>query len=274
MFPWSINFEGTHFNYFQCLSCKTVFINPIPDKNTLAKIYTKSDYHDCHYLSEDISGYDSSVKLLLPYLQRDASILDYGCGFGHFLKAAKEAGFKASGVEFDSDAAKIAALRSGCEVFSLEDFLGERDYRRFDSIHMGDVLEHLPDPATTLKSLLSYLKPKGILFIEGPLETNPSPVYWAAYIFSMTKRLIRPKFVGQGTPTHLFRTNAKQQLAFLNLIEPNLERLHWEIHETGWPYSDQGAIKNTIARLSKLIGGRRFGGTIFGNRFTGIFRQV
>lgn len=49
----------------------------------------------------------------------------------------------------------------------------ETPFQRFDAIHLGDVLEHLPHPA----SLLRELEPLGgVFFIEGPLENNPSLV--------------------------------------------------------------------------------------------------
>jgi len=137
---------------------------------------------------------------------------------------------------------------------------------------LGDVLEHLPDPASTLKNLLCYLKPGGVLFVEGPLEINPSPVYWAARTFGAFKRILRPGLVGSDAPTHLFRTGAKQQLAFFLLTEPRLELISWTVYETGWPYAEGGTVKRAIAGIALLIGGKHLFGTTFGNRFRGVFR--
>ncbi len=206
------------------------------------------------------------------YTREGSSVLDYGCGLGYFLRAAKDRGYRVSGVEFDGGAASAAAQVAQCEVFSIKEFM-TCNSTKFDVIHLGDVLEHLPDPASTLKWLLDHhLKSGGILFVEGPLEANPSPVYWTAYLFARIKRLLRPALIGEGSPMHLFRTASYQQLQFFYLVDRKLTKLHWDVHETGWPYLHAGFIKSAVAKLSTLIGGRRLGSTVFGNRFIGVFR--
>ena len=175
-------------------------------------------------------------QLLRDFLPAGA-VLDYGCGLGLFLQALLAEGFSATGVEYDSDAAEYAARSTGCPVSSLAEFTSMRNNATYDALHLGDVLEHLPDPFATLRELLKIVKPRGLLFAEGPLENNPSPVYWAARLFGAVKRRLKPNFTGSSPPTHLFRVNAPQQLAFFASVEPHLLRLHWDVQETGWPYA-------------------------------------
>jgi len=270
-FPWVIVFEGDRFGYYRCADCSSVFVDPVPGEQTFARMYAKTDYHDCHY-SECKSGhYDAAAQILAKFAPAGSSVLDYGCGFGHFLRAVRSAGFNGFGVEFDAEAANAAAHAAGCEVVSVAEFDCQPAVR-FDVIHLGDVLEHLPNPAETLAHLLNYLKPGGLLFVEGPLEVNPSPVHWASRLFGTIKHGLRPDFVGQGKPTHLFRTGGQQQLAFFHRVEPKLELLHWEIYETGWPYAGNGVIKDLISTVATWLGGKKFREITFGNRFTGIFR--
>jgi len=273
-FPYAIEFDGQRFAYYRCADCRSVFVDPVPDAPTFARMYAKSAYHDCHYAESESRHYAAAATLLGHFAPAGATVLDYGCGFGHFLRAVQAAGFPASGVEFDAEAAQAAAHNAGCEVWSVQDFPQHSAARTFAVLHLGDVLEHLPDPAATLTQLLAHLKPGGLLFVEGPLEVNPSPVYWASRLFGALKHRLRPGFAGPGKPTHLFRTGGRQQLAFFQRVEPSLERLHWEIYETGWPYASGGLIKRLIARAALLVGGRRLGSTTFGNRFTGIFRYT
>jgi SAM-dependent methyltransferase len=235
-------------------------------------MYTKTEYHDFHYSDCDDKHYAGAVLILDRFLSPGATVLDYGCGFGHFLRSISQAGYKGFGVEFDSEAANAAARISNCEVVSVADFSRRPDILQFDAIHLGDVLEHLPDPAQTLEYLLSCLKPSGLLFVEGPLEINPSPVYWASLLFGTLKHTLRPNFIGHGKPTHLFRTSGPQQLAFFHRCRPKLELLQWNIYETGWPYKGGGTLKSIIAALAILLGGKKFGSVTFGNRFTGIFK--
>jgi SAM-dependent methyltransferase len=249
-----------------------VFVDPVPDADTFAKMYAKASYHDAHYIDGDPGHYESSAKLLADFLPKGASVLDYGCGLGLFLKALQAEGFLVTGVEFDQEAADYAATNVGCPAFAVTDFLSRPHVAAYDALYLGDVLEHLPQPSATLLELLGFVKPGGLLFVEGPLENNPSPVFWAARLFGAAKRRIRPAFVGGSPPTHLLRVNASQQLAFFARIEPGLSRLHWDVHETGWPYASGGPPKRAIASVAMALGGKQICGASFGNRFRGVFR--
>ena len=271
-FPYAVVFDGQRFGYYLCTACNSVFVDPIPGEQTFARMYAKADYHDCHYSESKSTHYAAAATLLGNFTPTGSTVFDYGCGLGHFLRAVRSAGFHAFGVEFDQEAANAASLNTGCDVLSVADFYRQSAAPKFDVIHLGDVLEHLPDPANTLKQLLVYLKPGGLLFVEGPLEVNPSPVYWASRAFGSLKHWLRPGFVGQGNPTHLFRTGGQQQLDFFHMVEPALDLLHWEIYETGWPYASGGVIKRLISRAAVLMSGMKLGRMTFGNRFTGVFR--
>jgi SAM-dependent methyltransferase len=271
-FPYGTRFNNVSFDYLKCDSCASVFVDPVPDQRTFELMYAKSAYHDLYYADSERSHYTASAKLLREFLPANAVVLDYGCGLGAFLKALEAEMFKAVGVEFDEDAAKFAAKNSGCKTFSTEKFEAANEKSAYDAVHLGDVLEHLPDPAETLRRLLAYLKPGGLLFAEGPLENNPSPVYWAARTFGAVKRRLNPDFVGLAPPTHLLRVDADRQLAFFTWVEPRLQLVRWDIHETGWPYANGGTLKQIIAGTAFLLGGKRLVGATFGNRFRGVFR--
>jgi 2-polyprenyl-3-methyl-5-hydroxy-6-metoxy-1,4-benzoquinol methylase len=264
-FPSETIFNNIHFSYLKCIDCDSVFVDPTPDSDTFLKMYAKSTYHDYHYDGDESEDYIKSALLLRNFLKADATVLDYGCGVGGFLKALSSQALVSYGVEFDAAAAKFAALNAKCTVISVDEF--SRNDLSFDAIHLGDVLEHLPNPADTLTFLLRHLKKNGILFVEGPLEVNPSLVFWSARIFAIFKRLFKPRFLSNHKPTHLFLTNAEAQLDFFKRVCKDCSIIHWDIYETGWPYSNGGFIKSTIARLAILIGRRQFAGVTLGNRF-------
>ena len=270
-FPFSLKFNGVHFFYHKCGSCKSIFVNPVPDNETFIKMYSKSEYHDRHYINFNQSVYEESAKLLTNFAPKNALVLDYGCGIGSFLKATKNFGFNPFGVEFDEHAARSASMNAGCSAISVDKFFEKGFKTKFDVIHLGDVLEHLPDPAYVLDQLLDYLKPGGLLYVEGPLENNTSLILWASVAFGTIKKWVRPKYIGIGKPTHLFRIDAKQQLNFFSSVESSLIVRHWQIYETGWPYSCGNIIKQIIAFLARLVSGKRILGETFGNRFRGIF---
>lgn len=270
-FPYATFFEGGFFNYLECRQCRSVYVDPIPDGVILGSMYAKAEYHDLHYEGSDPMAYTESARLLQSYSHPGATVLDYGCGVGDFLIALNKESFLPLGVEFDEAATIAAQSRSGCTTKSGEAFWSNPEKKQFDVIHLGDVLEHLPNPADTLKDLLVYLKPGGLLFVEGPLEINPSPVYWASRGFGAMKRRVKADIMGNHPPTHLYRTDSRQQLAFILRTDPGLKLKYWNVYETGWPYREGSLLKRMIARFAVLLGGRKFLGTTLGNRFRAIF---
>lgn len=273
-FPYKTRFNDVHFGYLKCSKCKSVYVDPVPDALTFARMYAKSAYHDQFYDGSEGEDYQESVRLLSKHLKPGLKVLDYGCGLGWFLKACKSHGFVPFGVEFNNDAAQFAAKNADCEALTVEAFSQLANSPIFDAIHMGDVLEHLSDPLATVSHLLKFLKPGGVLYIEGPLEINPSLVYWSALIFGVVKRLFKPTFLSSHPPTHLFRTDAAAQKSFFENLNPRLTMNHWEVYESGWPYVRGGVIKRSISALAVLMGGREFAGMTFGNRFKAILIKL
>jgi len=269
-YPYKTKFDGIEFNYLRCGTCHTVFVDPLPPKKTLKKIYKKSSYHDKFYDGKENPFYVESVDLLLQFINAGSSVLDYGCGVGSFIKICSTKNMIPFGVEFDNEAAKFASLNANCEVVSVDYFTKLEQSPLFDAIHLGDVLGHLPNPICTMKNLIGFLKPKGVLFIEGPLEKNPSLVYWMSIIFGYIKSLFKPKSIPSFPPTMLFRVDSNAQKKFLSSLDENLVMAYWEVFETGWPYAEGSIFKRFIARIAILLGGCNLGALIFGNRFKAI----
>lgn len=273
-FPYATKFNGRVFDYLRCRACGAVCVDPVPDDETMTVMYAKNSYHDRHYADCESEHYSLAARLLRQFLPAGACVLDFGCGIGLFLKALKSEDFVPVGVEFDRDACAYAAAAAQCQTFSTTEFFARNESNRYDALHLGDVLAHLPNPAATLRELLVCVRPEGFLFMEGPLENNASLVSYAAHAVGYAKRRLRPQSVGTWPPTHLFRVNEGQQLKFFEQVHPNLERLHWEVYESGWPYAGAGGAKQLIAAAAIASGGASIAGVRLGNRFRGVFRRA
>ncbi len=97
-------------------------------------------YHDYR-----LAGY---IKRVLP-ANKDAAILDIGCGFGQMLLALRALGYtNLAGIDL-ADEAVHTCQNSGMDVVksSVDEFSTGSLCRRFDFLIMSHVLEHIDKPA-------------------------------------------------------------------------------------------------------------------------------
>ena len=102
------------------------------------------------------------------------AILDFGCGPGRDLKAFKDLGHEAVGLEGSARFAAMARDYSGCEVWE-QDFLAlDLPPARFDGIFANASLFHVPrrELPRVLAELHAALKPEGVLFASNPRGNN------------------------------------------------------------------------------------------------------
>jgi SAM-dependent methyltransferase len=166
--------------------------SPRPLNDNLGKYYLSEDYisHtdkpasiiDRIYVFARSFALQWKVKLVTQELQGNKNLLDYGCGTGNFLKAAHQAGWTITGVE-PSTIARIAAQRNtGAQV---SDNLEDLKEKRFSTITLWHVLEHVPDLNETLSNLKDLLEENGTLFIAVPNHASHDAKryknHWAGY---------------------------------------------------------------------------------------------
>lgn len=133
-----------------------------------------------HYADYVLPEYFSQV---LPQ-ERNAAILDIGCGFGQVLNALRSQGYvMLRGVDI-SEPAVAHCDAIGLKVYKIEelDTFCELSTERFDFIVMNHVVEHLGKSAiigTLRKIRTKLLKEGGKLFITTPNAQSPTGCYWA-----------------------------------------------------------------------------------------------
>lgn len=123
-------------------------------------------------------GLSDAHAALLEAVPAGARVLDVGCATGYLAAELCERGHEVVGVERDPAAAAQARARAGVEVIELDlDLVPIADAvsGRFGAILCGDVLEHLRDPAATLRGLTPLLAPGGLLLVS-----LPNAAHWTA----------------------------------------------------------------------------------------------
>jgi len=126
---------------------------------------------------EGTRGHDVSqnIATLLQYIdgQPPFTILDFGCGPGRDLKAFKELGHVAIGLE---GSARFTAMarEQGHEVWEQNFLSLELPQNRFDGVFANASLFHVPSQELPriLLELRATLKPRGVLFSSNPHGHN------------------------------------------------------------------------------------------------------
>ncbi len=146
---------------YKCLDSKYMFFHPQIDEGD-SKFYSNLQ-QSCYYYPTNRFEYTEALK----YIKQTDEVLEIGAGDGYFLKMLKERNIICQGLEINEIAIKSARDR-GLNVSgsSIEDFVFEK--KKFDVIVMFQVLEHIYDVNTFLKSLLKCLKEEGKLIVSVP----------------------------------------------------------------------------------------------------------
>lgn len=108
------------------------------------------------------------LKTLLKYRLPTADVLELGCSHGSFVALMKQSGYQATGLEMSPWVAEFGRKTFGVPILVGPVETQNLPLASFDVIAMMDVLEHLPDPLTTIRCCLDLLKQDGILLIQTP----------------------------------------------------------------------------------------------------------
>lgn len=171
------------FDVIECVQCGFKHIIAIPTEEELEQVY-RDDYYTQEkplYIEryrEDLEWwntvYTRRYEILeqhLPPSQR--KILDIGSGPGFFLLNGKNRGWDVKGVEPSVQAA-IHSQDLGLDVENI--FFTEQSASTlgtFDTINMGEVLEHIPHPAELLKLVHNQLNQAGLICLIVPNDFSP-----------------------------------------------------------------------------------------------------
>lgn len=190
--------NSCHYSLYKCPVCEVFFWDPFI--NPGAEWYS----HDERYSSINKSPFVEITKeqdyLLNTLNGNEKTLLDIGCGTGHFLFEAKRRGWKVTGIDFDRNATQAASSFFGInDLFTgdLKDFK-KINNRRYDLITFFDVFEHLDNHKEFISIVKSLLSENGTISMKMPYADGA--------------RWLQPNDL---PPRHLTRWNEKSVRLFL-----------------------------------------------------------
>ncbi|KAF0100781.1 MAG: 2-polyprenyl-6-hydroxyphenyl methylase / 3-demethylubiquinone-9 3-methyltransferase [bacterium] len=111
-------------------------------------------------------------------------VVDVGCGGGILAESMATRGARVTGIDLSEKAlrvAKLHQLESGVEVdyrLVAAEALAEQEPEQYDVVTCMEMLEHVPDPASTMAACARLAKPDGWVFFS-TLNRNPKSYLFA-----------------------------------------------------------------------------------------------
>ncbi len=204
--------SGETFSLYRCATCGFVFTQGHPGPEASQKYYESAEYvsHDdqakgitnrLYYVARDMMLKRKRKLVMKMTGLRKGSILDTGCGTGHFADEMKKAGWDVTGVEPNMKAREYAENRFGIRTLDPAEVASLAD-SSFDCVTLWHVLEHIHDLKGYTAHLHRILKPDGVCLIALPNNSSYDcrhfGEYWAAW----------------DVPRHLWHFNPGSFIAF------------------------------------------------------------
>ena len=238
--------------FWRCTRCHLEKQDPLPTPDELHR------YYESAYLSGMYKPFTDAVDLKThTAVQRFEAVrsycrpgrwLDVGTSTGVFVKVAREEGVEAEGIDFVQVAVNEAnASGTSVHCSTIEEF---DPGHRYDTITAFDVLEHVLDPLSFLRSMHRLLHPDGTFAIAVPNQR------------SWYRRLMGRRWFYYIPEEHMFYYNPECLRALL--ARSGLEMSHWSSERKPlnldyalvWSQERSRPMYRLLSTVSALVGDR------------------
>ncbi len=227
---------------YQCLDCRTSFIDPIPDSEILAK------YYDENYYGHGEGKFLGPVERIVQFfrylrartvrrLTPAGRVLDVGCGRGLMLRFLKSWGYEVDGIELDTMAAVRARQNLNQEIFHTLEEPDRFLRQQYQAVCFWHSLEHMPQPGKALEIADRLLSPGGLLVIAAP------------HMESIQSRLSGASWLHLDLPRHLVHFDMERLAEFLQSRGYQLIK-----HQH---FSQEYNVIDTLCYLYEVLGFKR-----------------
>lgn len=198
--------DYTHFDLYECKSCKVLTAQKMYDTTELNKQYKKADFDSSTEAQFASKTYIQYITKKLPHFVPQ-KILDIGTGEGSYLKNAIQIwGGQVMGCEPSEAPVKAADSMIKDKILN-EPFSPEKfEKGEFDIVSCFQTVEHIPDSLNLLSGIKTILKDDGYAYfvchdyrsLVNRILGLKSPIYDIEHLQIYSKRSIRLLFEKAG----------------------------------------------------------------------------
>jgi SAM-dependent methyltransferase len=244
----------------RCTECHGVYQRPtlVPEFNPYTEC-SPEDYFQQHVPEEKIALGEQLAAFAESVLGQPGNMLELGCGRGELLRGAANRGWSVRGVEMTEEFARIASEKHGLEIERSSIDHSQSLRESYDVVLLAAILEHLYEPAETLKQVGNALRRGGLVFIDVPNECSLMSRAGNMYMRLMGKDWatnLSPTF----PPFHVvgFCPRSLERLLERTGFRPIKLELHrWNVplpRGVGWTSLVEHLGLNAALSMGKLIG--------------------
>lgn len=284
---WSFNCAPGKWNYWDCVRCQSLYLDPRPTRSTIGAAYAKYYTHgstepasfvqvmkarlrsEClnQKLNADIEPRLHLPKLLNGFValigkrvavpfgwatlasRQKGRFMDVGCGAGLTVDFARQLGWDAMGLEIDPAAVR-EARRTGLNLVEGAYEKLTHYERQFDCIMCSHVLEHVHEPRDLLAKLKMAIKPGGVLLLTLPNSLSPMRRHFGAN----WRGLEAPRHLSIPSESRLLQLLAESGFSTQSIAGSGMETAaeSYRIQRRGWVISRQDIAKARQLNIHSL----------------------
>jgi len=248
-----VGLDGARYSAVRCADCGLAWTDPAPQ--TPDRIYNSGFYAASLDSADRREAEERVVRAQAEYIERfvrRGTFLDVGCGEGLHMSLMRDLGWRVSGVEVSAFAARHARRAHGLDVFHGS--LAQAGFapESFTFVQLRHVIEHLSDPASTLRLVARLLEPGGIVRIDTPagdfFRCGPG------FIFRMlgNRETLDAALIHLAPPMHLFCFTEKALRALVRQCGLRVLRLIRTYHGDPDHYPEP-TPKSPFGRIARAL---------------------
>lgn len=235
---------GLHGAQVRCGRCGLVAADPQAEPRDLEAYYATRYYQEqwtdpCAQLATNTATYRRYEWPLMQSLwsrwppPAGGRLGEVGCGYGIMLRLLRDEGYRVEGCELSPHAAAF------CREAGLQVHVGSQLSRSgLDGVLLLQVIEHVPDPQTTITQLVNTTRPGGVVVVSTEDALNSQ--YQCERALSFLRGRL-PRYRSSTDHTFVFQAHHLVQLlraggcdeVFVKAytILPDYESLHWRLYK-------------------------------------------